>query len=299
MDRLDELQILVAIAETGSLAAAARRLGRSAPAVTRGLAQLEGRVGLRLVERTTRRLAVTEAGRELAEQGRRILAEYEASLSAPSDAPLRGLVRVTAPLVFGRRHVTPVVASFLQRHPGIEVELVLHDRNLDLIEERLHVGVRIGSLKDSTLVARRVGAVRRVLVASPTYLARRGMPAAPEDLAEHDTILATGANPADEWTLGRAERRRTVRIAPRLRVNEIEAALVAVRAGHGIARVLSYQVFDDLADGRLVRILPDFEPDAIPVQLVVPNARAMAPKVRAFFDHAVQGLEGLPQIGPP
>src|SRR3954463_5851837 len=194
MDRLDELDILVAIIETGSLADAARRLGRSAPAITRGLATLEKRAGLCLVERTTRHLAPTDAGRDLAEQARRLIADYEASVSAAAAAPLRGLLRVTAPVVFGRRHVTPVVLSFLDLHPEIDVELHLHDRNLDMIEERLHLAVRIGRLQDSGLVASRVGFVRRVLVASPEYLARRGCPACPDDLPQHDTIFATGVS---------------------------------------------------------------------------------------------------------
>jgi DNA-binding transcriptional LysR family regulator len=297
MDRLDELDILVAIIETGSLAGAARRLGRSAPAITRGLAALEKRAGLCLVERTTRHLAPTDAGRDLAEQARRLIADYEASVSAAAAAPLRGLLRVTAPVVFGRRHVTPVVLSFLDLHPEIDVELHLHDRNLDMIEERLHLAVRIGRLSDSGLVARRVGFVRRVLVASPEYLARRGCPACPGDLPQHDTIFATGVSTADEWRFGTGGRAMSVRLAPRFRVNEVEAALQAVGAGRGIARVLSYQVAADVAEGRMVRLLRDFEPDPLPVQVVVPSGRAMAPKVRAFLDHAVGSFKALAVIG--
>jgi DNA-binding transcriptional LysR family regulator len=300
MDRLDELDILVAIVETGSLAGAARRLGRSAPAVTRGLAALEKRAGLCLVERTTRRLAPTDAGRDLAEQARRLIADYEASVSAAAAAPLRGLLRITAPVVFGRRHVTPVVSSFLDLHPEIDVELHLHDRNLDMIEERLHLAVRIGRLSDSGLVARRVGFVRLVLVASPEYLARRGCPIRPDDLPSHDTIFAMGVSAADEWRFGAGGtggRTTTVRLAPRFRVNEIEAALQAVGAGRGIARVLSYQVAADVAEGRMVRLLRDFEPDPLPVQVVVPSGRAMAPKVRAFLDHAVGCFKALAVIG--
>ncbi|WP_207485102.1 LysR family transcriptional regulator [Arenibaculum pallidiluteum] len=304
MDRIDELEILVAVVETGSLAGAARRLGRSAPAVTRGLAALERRVGLRLVERTTRRLAPTEAGRELADQGRRLASEYEGAISAASSAPLRGLLRITAPLAFGRRHVTAAVASFLDLHPGIDVELNLHDRNLDLIEERLHIAVRIGRLSDSGLVARRVGSVRRVVVAAPDYLARRGSPQAPEDLLGHDTIVATGVTTVSEWRFGPGadigaalgKGGRSVRLAPRLRVNDVDAALQAVRAGRGIARALSYQAAEDLAAGRMVRLLRAFEPDPLPVQVVVPSGGALPPKVRAFLDHAVRCFEALPEI---
>lgn len=295
MDRLDELEILVAVVETGSLRRAAQRLARSAPSVTRGLAAFEKRVGQRLVERTTRRLVPTDAGRDVAEQGRRLLTEYEA-LSSASEGPLRGLVRVTAPVVFGRRHVTPIVSSFLEQFPLMEVELQLYDRNLDLIEERLHLGVRIGALADSGLLVRRVGEVRRVVVASPSYLARRGRPARPEELVGQDTILTTGVNTTEEWRFGRGFRSLSVRLAPRFRVNDVEGALQAVLADRGIARVLSYQVADDLADGRLVRLLEEFEPDPLPVQLVVPGGRAMAPKVRAFFDHSVASLNALSYI---
>lgn len=298
VDRLDELEILVAVVETGSLARAAQRLGRSAPSVTRGLAALEERIGQRLVERTTRRLAPTDAGLEVAEQGHRLLSDYEV-LSSAAEGPLRGLVRITAPVVFGRRHVTPVVSSFLEQHPLIEIDLQLHDRNLDLIEDRLHLGVRIGTLADSGLLVRRVGEVRRLVVASPNYLAGRGRPARPEDLVDHDTILTTGVNTTEEWRFGRGPRSLSVRLAPRLRVNDVEGTLQAVRADRGIARVLSYQVADELADGRLVRLLEDFEPDPLPVQLVAPGGRAMAPKVRAFFDHAVACLTTLFYIRVP
>jgi DNA-binding transcriptional LysR family regulator len=251
---------------------------------------------MRLVERTTRRLAPTEAGRDLAEQGRHLLAEYEFALSTASAGTARGLLRVTAPIVFGRRHVAPLVSSFLEQHPGIDIDLHLHDRNLDLIEEGLHLGVRIGRLEDSRLLVRRVGSVRRVLVASPDYLAKRGRPSTPGDLGDHDTILITGVNSLEEWRFGRAKRSHTVRLAPRLRVNEVEGALQAVHAGRGIARVLSYQVTDELADGRLVCVLELFEPAALPVQLVMPSGRGVTPKVRAFFDHAVQVLSALPHI---
>jgi DNA-binding transcriptional LysR family regulator len=293
VDRLDELAIFAAIVETGSLAAAGRRLRRSPPAVTRALASLEERAGVRLVERTTRRLAPTEAGRELAEEARRLVGDYDTALTKFADAPIRGLVRITAPVVFGRRHVTPIVASFLDRHPATEVELVLNDRNIDLIDNDIHVAVRIGPLADSTLVARRVGSVRRILVAAPAYLERRGTPASPADLAGHDAIFGLPQRGGDEWRFGPGERGAVVRFVPRLRVNDVSAMLHAVRAGRGIGRPLSYQVARDLDDGVLVRLLRDFEPAALPVQLVVPGGRHMAPRVRAFLDHAVEAFACL------
>ncbi len=288
MDRLDELAIFVAIVEAGSLVSAARRLRRSPPAVTRALSSLEDRIGLRLVDRTTRRLAPTEAGSALAERARALLASYEEMLVGASQAPIRGVLRITAPVQFGRRHVAPIVSAFLNEYPDVRVELSLNDRNLDLIEEGLDLAVRIGPLADSSLVARQVGSVRRVVVASPTYLARRGVPRTPADLATHDTIFGMARSPAREWRFGPPRRGSVVRLSPRLLVDDIEAQLQAAQAGRGIARVLSYQVSDELAAGSLVRLLQDFEPEPLPVQLVTLSRSHMAPKVRAFLDSAVR-----------
>lgn len=294
MDRFDELAIFVAIIDTGSLAAAARRLRRSAPAVTRALAALEDRVSARLVERTTRRLSPTTAGRELAERARAILGDYDAALLGASAAPIRGLVRVTAPVLFGRRHVAPVVNGFLDSYPETQVELVLQDSNLDLIEEGLDVAIRIDHLAHSALLVRRVGEVRRTVVASPGYLADHGIPRHPRDLANHQTI--SSARGPREWRFGPTRRGPVVRISPRLLANEMEAQLLAVRAGRGIARVLSYQVTDELAGGTLVRLLREFEPPPIPVQLLARSGEHMAPKVRAFLDHAYPALRQLDAV---
>jgi DNA-binding transcriptional LysR family regulator len=293
MDRLDELAVLVAIADQRSLAAAARRLRRSAPAITRALAALENRVGARLVERTTRKLSLTDAGRVLAERSRALLNEYETSVGGVAEQPVRGLLRVTAPVQFGRKHVAPLVTRFLDAHPQIQVELVLNDRNLDLIEEELDAAVRIGSLSDSTLLVRRVGEVRRLTVASPDYLARRGTPARPAELSGHDTIFGTSRGGSLEWRFGSTKRPTVVRLSPRLLVNEVEAQLIAARAGRGITRVLSYQVLEDLSAGRLIRLLQQFEPPSLPVQLVARGGSHMAPKVRAFLDYAAEVLGKL------
>jgi DNA-binding transcriptional LysR family regulator len=289
LDRLDELAIFTAIIDAGSLVSAARRLRRSPPAVTRALSSLEDRIGLRLVDRTTRRLAPTEAGSALAERARALLADYDAVLVG-SQAPVRGVLRITAPVQFGRRHVAPIVSEFLNEYPDVRVELSLNDRNLDLIEEGLDLAVRIGPLADSTLVARQVGTVRRVVVASPAYLARHGVPRVPADLATHDTIFGMARSPAREWRFGPSSRGPTVRLAPRLLVDDVEAQLQAAQAGRGIARVLSYQVRDEVASGTLVRLLQDYEPAPLPVQLVTLSRSHMAPKVRAFLDSAVKTL---------
>lgn len=299
MDRLDELSLLVAVIDAGGLAAAGRRLRRSPAAMTRALAALEERAGARLIERTTRRLAPTEAGRELAERARRLLADYAQALETTAPDAVRGLLRVTGPTVFGGRHLAPVINAFLADHPEVRADVTLHDRNLDLIEDELHVALRIGALADSSLLARRVGSVRRLTVASPDYLARRGEPKTPADLADHDTILTTGVSAAPEWRFEANGRPRAVRLDPRLRVNDVEAALATVMTGHGIGRALSYQVADDLAAGRLVRLLPDFEPAPLPVQLLTAGGRFMPPLVRAFMDYATPRLERLTVLREP
>ncbi len=256
MDRLDELAVLVTVLEAGGLAAAGRKLRRSPAAVTRSLAGLEARLGVRLIERTTRRLAPTEAGRRLADQARRVLADYETAVSPePGDGALRGRLAVTAPLVFGRRHVTAVVTSFLERHPGLGVDLRLNDRNLDMIEEGLDVAVRIGPLADSGLLVRRVGEVRRLTVAAPDYLARAGTPMRPGDLASHQVVLILTRPELEDWRFRGASEREEV-----------------------------------------VRLLPAFEPAPLPVQLVAPSGRLMPPKVRAFLDHAAAELGRLPVL---
>jgi DNA-binding transcriptional LysR family regulator len=296
VDRLDELTLLVAIIDEGSMASAARRLRRSPPAITRALAALEDRIGVKLVARTTRRLAATEQGLQIAERARVLLAEYDAMTNSAAAAPFRGLLRLTAPVQFGRRHVAPLVTSFLDMHPELRIDVVLNDRDLDLIEEGLDLAVRIGDMADSTLLVRRVGAVRRVLVASPGYLADRGVPRTPADLADHDTIFGTTRSGATEWRFGASGHGALIRLSPRLLVNEVEAQLLAARAGRGIARVLSYQVADDLEAGTLVRLLPESEPPPLPVQLVTRGGGHMAPKVRAFLDHAWDRLRTLPVI---
>ena len=298
MDRLDELAIFVAILETGSLAAAARKLRRSPPAVTRALAMLEERVGARLVERTTRRSRPTDAGKRLAEDARQVLAGYGDAVREVSAAAVRGELRVTAPLVFGRRHITPIVASFLDAHPGIRVDLVLSDRNLDMVDDGLDVALRIGVLADSSLVVRKVGEVRRVLIASPRYLAGRPPLREPHDLTRHDVIFANSRPGALEARFAGASGDVIVALTPRMIVNDVDAMLFAVRAGRGIGRALSYQVADDLASGALVRLLPESEPQPVPVQLVVPSARHLSAKARSFVDHAARALATLKVIRP-
>lgn len=298
MDRLDELAIFVRIVEEGSLVRAALRLRRSPPAVTRALAALEDRIGVRLVDRTTRRLAPTEAGRALYDKARVLMADYEAATTDAVNAPLRGLLTITAPVQFGRRHIAPIVARFLDSHENVEVELLLADRNLDLIDEGIDVALRIGTLADSTLSARAVGQVRRLWVASPAYLGRRGAPRVPGDLVHHEAILGTRRGNS-EWVFGRGRggSRLAPRLTGRLRVDDVETRLRAARDGRGIAQLLSYQVADDLAAGRLVRVLQDWEAEPLPVQLVTKGRAHRAPKIDAFLAFAAKRLQALPVLG--
>jgi DNA-binding transcriptional LysR family regulator len=299
MDRLDELLVLATIVDAGSLAGAARRLRRSPPAVTRSLAALEERVGVRLIQRTTHQLTPTEPGQRLVTLARHLLTDYEQAVSAvkeSKDAPLRGLLRITAPFPFGRFHVAPLVSRFLNANPGVRIELVLSNRNLDLVAEGLDVAVRIGPLSDAGLIARRVGKVSRVLSASPDYIARRGRPRTPKELTKHDIVFVNQPLAPLEWRFRVSGRERVVRLTPRFMVSDVDAALAAVRAGGGICRNLSYQVADDYSSGTLVRLLREFEQPPWPVHLVVPSARHMARTVRAFLDLAAPALAALPVI---
>jgi len=294
MDRLRAMEVFAAVAEAGSLAGAAARLRLSPPAVTRAVAALEDRLGVRLIQRTTRRLRLTEAGSRFLEGAKRLLAELEEAERAAAGetaATPSGHLRLTASLTFGRLHLAPVVAEFLRAQPRVSASLVLLDRVANLVEEGFDAAVRIAHLPDSTLIARRLGEVRRLLVASPAYLAARGAPERPEELKRHELIAFTGLSPAREWRFVEAGRPLAVPLAPRFEVNDTLAALMAAERGEGITVALSYVAGPLLADGRLVPVLAPFQPPPVPVQLVYPQARLVAAKLRAFVDHAVPRLK--------
>lgn len=288
IDRLTPMLDFARIVEGGSLSAGARAAGKSLPAVCRSLAQLEKRLGERLLHRTTRRIALTEAGREFYERCRRIAAEIEeaeAAVSARKVEP-QGVLAVTAPLLFGRMHVAPVVVDYLRRHRKASVNLLLADRTVNLVEEGLDAAIRIGELADSTLVARRLGAVPRVVCASPEYLGRNGVPAHPRDLARHECIRFTGLSPTPEWTFLEAR----IRVDGRFVTNNGDAAIDAALHGLGLVMVLGYQVERPLADGRLVRVLADFEPAPAPVHALYSSARFMPAKLKAFLELLSESL---------
>jgi DNA-binding transcriptional LysR family regulator len=285
MDRADAFGVFVEVAERRSFVAAARRLRRSPTAVTRIIGDLEARLGVRLLNRTTRAVSLTEAGDRFLAGARRVLAdleEIERAAAGAGTAP-RGELRLTAPILFGRLHVLPIVTEFLGQFPDVSVALSLLDRPVDLVEEGLDIAVRIGAPAESSTVAARVGAVRRIVVASPDYVTRRGMPQSPADLEAHAVVAFSGLAGVEHWIF-RDDARGSIK--PRLIVTTAEAALDAVRAGFGITRVLSYQAADDIARGSLLRLLSPYEGEDVPIHLLYPAGRHPAPKLRAFVDFA-------------
>ncbi len=287
MDRLESMAILVAVAETGSLSAAARRLRAPLATISRKVSDLETRLQARLVNRSARRLSLTDAGSAYVAACKRILEEVEEAERAVSG-------EYSAPkgeLVFGRLHVLPIAIAFLKAYPEINLRLILSDRVADLFEERIDVAVRIGRLPDSSLIATPVGALRRVVCASPSYFGRRGRPNRPEDLAEHDCITFESSNSAAAWLFRAGKAEISAPIRPRLAVTTAEAAVDAAAAEIGVARVLSYQAIDAVRAGALAVALQDFEPAPSPVSLVRATRDLTPLKLRAFLDFATPRLK--------
>lgn len=298
MDRLQAMATFVAVVDCGGFASAARKLNLSPPVVTRAIAELEERLGLRLLVRTTRVVRVTDAGARYSEDCRRILAEIEEAESAATGAHAapRGTLTLTAPVLFGQLHVTPIVVDYLREFPEVDVQCLFLDRVVNLVEEGIDVAVRIGELPDSSLQATRVGRVRRVLVAAPAYLAAHGMPQRPEDLAGHAIVSAAGVTPASEWRFNDAGKPLSQRVLPRLRTTTNDSAIAAAVGGLGITRLLSYQVAEHVRSGALQLLLQDFETAPLPVHVVHHEGRRATQKVRAFIDLVVQRLRGDPRL---
>ncbi|WP_336485972.1 LysR family transcriptional regulator [Methylobacterium nigriterrae] len=289
MDRLDAMSVLIAVVEGGSLSAGARRLRLPLTTVSRKVAELERHLRTRLLTRTSRRVDLTEAGQAYVAAARRILEqvqEAERATTGEYSAP-RGELAVTAPIAFGRRHVVPIATDFLGAYPEIAIRLLLIDRSVNLVEDHIDVALRIGPLADSALVATRVGTVRRVVCAAPGYLARRGVPAEPEELASHDLVTFEGFPATADWRFRRGATSLSVPVRPRLAVNAAEAAVDAACAGLGITRVLFYQAADEIRSGALCVLLEAYEPEPLPVSFVHPERGLLPLKVRAFLDFAV------------
>lgn len=292
MDRLDAMAVFVAVCDAKGFAPAARKLGLSPSVVTRLVAKLEERLGVRLLQRTTRSLSLTDAGTRYLERVRRVLGEVDAAEEAARGEreQLRGRLAVTAPVIFGRLHVAPLLRRYMGLYPEVTAELHLNDRNVHLVEEGIDVGIRIGVLQDSTLIARRLGATRRVLVASPAYLASRGRPGHPGELDAHDIIHFGPTHIAGEWTfiepMDGAQREVRVAVRPRFATNSGDAAIDLAREDGGLVRALHYQVAPYVALGELEIVLAAYEPPPSPIHAVYPSARLLPARVRAFVDLA-------------
>ncbi|MGH6642375.1 MAG: LysR family transcriptional regulator [Bradyrhizobium sp.] len=286
MDRIDAMQAFVTVADLQGFAPAARKLGLSPSGVTRLIVALEERIGARLLQRTTRQVALTDAGARYLERARRILSDVEEAESAAEGERTRpgGRLVVSAPNGFGRLHVSPVMSAYLKRYPEVTADLRLSDRMINLVEEGVDLAVRIGHLPDSTLVARHVGEMRRIVVASKEYLKRRGEPRTPEAIATHDTIHFGAMTAEPDWRFVADGKEIRVSSAPRFASNSADAAIQYAEAGGGLTRVLAYQAADSLKAGRLKIVLAPFAPPALPIHIVYPTSRLLSAKVRTFID---------------
>jgi len=292
MNRLESMSILIAVVDAGSLSAAARQLDMPLATVSRKVGELEAHLKTRLLHRTTRQLSLTEAGASYVAACRRILEELgEAERAATGEyATPKGELVVTAPVVFGRLHVLPVLAEFLAQYPEIDVSLVLTDRVVHLMDEHTDVALRIGELPDSSLVAAGIGSVRRVICASPAYLASHGIPTKPRELAGHACITFEVLASRRAWVFRAGRREQSIPIHSRLAVNTAEAAISAAVLGVGLVRVLSYQVAQALQDDTLRVVLDDFESAPLPVSLVHKGQTPLPLKLRAFLDFVTPRL---------
>ncbi|MER9758228.1 LysR family transcriptional regulator [Mesorhizobium sp. M0166] len=293
MDRLEAMSILIASAEAGSFSAAGRQLGVPLPTISRKVADLEAHLNTQLLVRSTRKLSLTEAGLAYVAACKRILEQVdEAESQAAGEYTVpRGTLAMTAPIVFGRLHVVPVVNEFLARFAQINVQLTLSDHTINIVDEHVDLAVRVGALPDSTLVATKVGEIRRVVCGSPGYFAAHGVPKTPDDLADHMCVTFTALASGMTWIFNpRGKATKGVRPYCRLRINTAESAIDAAIAGVGVTNVLSYQVARAVAAGKLRLVLQDYEPDPIPVHLVHAGHAILPLKLRRFTEFAASRL---------
>jgi DNA-binding transcriptional LysR family regulator len=294
MDRLEAMSILVASAEAGSFSAAGRQLGVPLPTISRKIAELEAHLNTRLLVRTTRKLSLTEAGLAYIAACKRILEQVdEAESQAAGEYTVpRGTLTMTAPIVLGRLHVVPVVNEFLANFAQINVYLTLSDHTISLVDEHIDLAVRVGALPDSTLVATKVGEIRRVVCGSPAYFAAHGTPKTPDDLKEHMCVTFTALASGMTWIFNPRGSKTSKGVRPycRLKINTAESAIDAAIAGVGVTNVLSYQIAQPVAEGKLKVILQDYEPDPIPVHLVHAGHAILPLKLRRFTEFAASRL---------
>jgi len=292
VDRLHLINVFVSVVDANGFAGAARKLNISPPAVTRAISELEAHLGVRLLTRTTRVVRVTEAGARYVEDCRRILAELaeaDESVSGLHASP-RGRLTLTAPALFGALFVTPIVTEYLQRYPEVTASCWFLDRVVNMVDEGVDIGVRIGELPDSSLQAIRVGRVRRVICAAPSYLKRHGAPQTPDELTAHTIVSASGVTPTPEWRLVENGAPKLVKLQPRMTTTTNDSAVAAAVAGFGLTRLMSYQVAEHVREGRLQVVLSEFETAPLPVHLVHREGRHASQKARAFLDLAIERL---------
>ncbi|MEO6298767.1 MAG: LysR family transcriptional regulator [Paracoccaceae bacterium] len=295
MDRFDAMSVLMAVTEAGSLSGGGRALGVPLSTISRKITDLERHLGARLLLRSSRKITLTEAGQAYAAAARRILAEVIAAERAAAGeySAARGDLVITAPVVFGRMHMLPVVLDFLCAYPEIDIRLVLSDRVAHLMDDHFDLALRIGTLPDSGLMAKRLGEVHRITCASPGYLTEHGQPLQPADLAGHACITFTAFGEADRWRYVKAGAEHAVAVHARLMVNTAEVALDAAMAGFGVTRVLSYQAQTALVTGKLIEILKDFASGPVPISLVYDGQGMMPLKLRAFLDFAALRIRAI------
>jgi DNA-binding transcriptional LysR family regulator len=293
MDRFESMSAFVAVIEAGGFSAASRKLNMPLATVSRKVSELEDFLKVSLINRSTRKITLTGGGQPFYEACRRLLDELgEAERAAAGEyRDPRGELIITAPIVFGRMHLTPVVVEFLKAYPEVGVRLLLVDRIVNLIEEQVDLAVRISELPDSSMVAVRVGTIRNVVCASPAYLARRGTPRHPGEIAGHDCVTRTDLAALDAWPFRIGKAIKTIPVHPRLAVTTAEAAIEAAIAGAGLTRVFCYQVAEAEKEGQLATVLRDYEPNPFPLSLVYAGTRMLPLKVRAFVGYAVPRLK--------
>lgn len=294
MDRIQSLEVFIAVAEAEGFAAGARAMGLSAPSATRGINALEERLGARLFTRTTRRVRLTDVGQAYLEDARHILAQLQAADDAAAGTAANpiGQLRITCSNEFGRIYVAPILTDFLDVYEDVSVDVLMTDRIVNMVEEGFDIAVRIAPLPSSGLTAVRVGRVRRVICGAPAYFERRGIPQTPSDLPSHQIVSAAPVSPVSEWRFG-ADLQEIVRLKPRLSVSSVAAAIAVARQGWGLCRVLSYQIGPDLEAGSLQSVLEDYEPEPLPIHLVHVEGRRAPAKIRSFIDFAKDRLRSV------
>ncbi|RQZ16269.1 LysR family transcriptional regulator [Burkholderia sp. Bp9017] len=292
MDRLAAMEIFVSVAEAGSFSAAAKRMNVGQPAISKAVAQLEERLGTRLILRSTRGLTMTDAGQRFYARAKRAIREADEAEQLVRDASesVSGTLRVSAAVTFACLHVLPALDALMSRHPQLEIDLRLDDRNIDLLEEGLDLALRMGSLADSTMTARRIGRSPRLVVGTPEYFGRAGVPTTPADLIQHQAIVYSQHGGGESWTFSRNGDDVDVTVSGRLRVSAAEGIRTAVLSGMGLAVASRWMFSPDLASGRVKAVLTDWTLPALDLWAVFPSGRLVTAKARAFVDFVEETL---------